>query len=37
LRARFRLFAGEVARKPILVGLEAERPAAEGRAIELSF
>jgi myo-inositol 2-dehydrogenase / D-chiro-inositol 1-dehydrogenase len=36
-RARCTLVSGEVARKPVVVCLEAERSAAEGRQIELSF
>jgi myo-inositol 2-dehydrogenase / D-chiro-inositol 1-dehydrogenase len=36
-RAGCTLVSGEVARKPIVVCLEAERSAAQGRAIELSF
>jgi myo-inositol 2-dehydrogenase/D-chiro-inositol 1-dehydrogenase len=36
-RARCTLVSGEVARKPVLVCLEAERSASEGREIELSF
>jgi myo-inositol 2-dehydrogenase/D-chiro-inositol 1-dehydrogenase len=36
-RARCTLVPGEVARKPIVVCLEAERSASEGREIELTF